>query len=79
MPNQSQVRNIDFEIQPKEGNNTLCFLLFLQPFNSSHLWNYICPISMWFSAKCSLANTVYNEVKMVETEFAWLKGAHSDF
>ena len=36
--NQSEVRNIDFKIEPNKAENVFCFLLFLASFNCSYLW-----------------------------------------
>ena len=56
-----EVGNIDFEMQPNEGNNTLCFLLFYN-LTSARITGTNCPISMGFYVKCSFANGVYNQV-----------------
>ena len=37
--NESDVRNIDFELQATRGNKFLCFTLFLNLKNCSYLWN----------------------------------------
>ena len=37
--NESDVGNIDFELQAKRGDKFLCFILFLRLENCSYLWN----------------------------------------
>ena len=39
--NQSQVGNIDFQIEPNKAENVFCFLLFLGSFICSYLWNQL--------------------------------------
>ena len=52
--NQSEVRNIDFKIEPNKAENVFCFLLFLASFNYLYLWNPLtnfnwvfCKMKLW--------------------------------
>ena len=58
--NQSEVRNIDFKIEPNKAENVFCFLLFLTSINCSYLWNQWTNLN-GVSAKCSCENVAYSQ------------------
>ena len=73
--NQPEVENTDFEIKQNKGSITSCFLL-LHP-SVAHISGTNHQIIREFSAKCSFAYSVYNQVehwnwfKWLQTDFAW--------
>ena len=46
--NQSELGNIDFEIEPNKAENVFCFLLFLASVNCSYLWNQLTDFNVFF-------------------------------
>ena len=54
--NESDVGNIDFELQAKRGDKFLCFTLILNLKKNVHISATRYPIEMGFRSKCSILN-----------------------
>ena len=72
--NESDVGNINFELQAKRGDRFLWFILFLNSKNCSYLCNQIGPIKMELKSKCSIFNgqVIYIEKAKLNIADMWL-------
>ena len=75
--NQSELRNIDFKIEPNKAKNVFCFLLILASFNCSYLWNQLtnfnevfCKIWLWKWC-IQLKRKLWTGFGWLQTDFAW--------
>ena len=71
--NESDVGNIDFELQAKRGDKFLYFTLFLTLKNCSYRCNQ-CSIEMGFESRCSILNgqVIYIEKTKLKIADMWL-------
>ena len=67
--NESDVGNIDFELQAKIGDNCSCFIICFELQRIGHISATRCSIETGFGSKCS----ILNEQEINDSPFAKLK------